>query len=563
MSRSFLITTLVMFTALLNACTPAVQMATNTPTLMASATITPTATALPSATPTAQPQLADFSLHVAADLPERFQESLSLPPALKQVTDAAQADLRLDVLAEAETSDFSANWVYALVAPFPTVEDGVTLKDLQSFWTSGQNGLFGQGSLLVSPETRVVFEKLWGPADEKAVQNIDAAQLLDTAWAERPAWALVPFEALEPRWKVLRVDEVSPLDKDFDAAAYGLTVRLGISGTPTALEALKRETDTPLFTTGNRNAEHLTSLMLTGTTAMVRYMAERMEENGVLYPATDIKKVFDSVDIVHISNEVPFYEQCPPAKPVRREMRFCSDPKYFELLQDIGMDVVELTGNHILDWGVDPLLYTIDLYDQNGIKYYGGGCNESDARKALIVEDHGNRLGFIGCSPAGPTSVWATDTQPGSAKCDFDYIQTQIQAMLADGVIPVFTFQHYESDDYRPTPMQRPGDFHMVSEMGAAIVSGSQSHFPQAMTFDGQGFIHYGLGNTFFDQMDDYHRMAFIDRHVFYEGRYISTELKTIILEDYARPREMTTEERQKFLQTVFAASDWEIAENK
>ncbi|MCE1255692.1 MAG: CapA family protein, partial [Anaerolineae bacterium] len=436
-------------------------------------------------------------------------------------------------------------------------------KTLQSFWKTGQTGLFNQSPLLMDLETRRLFEKLWGSPDEKAVQTVETAQLLETAWAQQPSWAIVPFEALEPRWKVLRVDQVSPLDKEFDPAAYPLTLPIGISGTPQALQTLNREADGALFAAGNRNAEHMTSLMLTGTTALVRYMAERMEEHGVLYPATDIKKVFDGVDITHISNEVPFYEKCPPAKPVRREMRFCSDPKYFELLQDVGMDVVELTGNHILDWGVDPLLYTIDLYDREGIKYYGGGRNDSDARKPLIIEDHGNRLGFIGCSPAGPTSVWATGTQPGSAKCDFDYIKTQIEDMRADGIIPIFTFQHYESDDYRPTPMQRPGDFHMVSEMGAAIVSGSQSHFPQAMTFDGSGFIHYGLGNTFFDQMDDYHRMAFLDRHVFFEGRYIGTELITIILEDYARPREMTSEERRKFLQTVFADSDWGFPENK
>ena len=65
------------------------------------------------------------------------------------------------------------------------------------------------------------------------------------------------------------------------------------------------------------------------------------------------------------------------------------------------------------------------------------------------------------------------------------------------------------------------------------------------MTFLGSRFIHYGLGNTFFDQQEGINREGFIDRHVFYNGRYISTELLTITLENYSQPRPMTAEERK------------------
>jgi poly-gamma-glutamate synthesis protein (capsule biosynthesis protein) len=52
-------------------------------------------------------------------------------------------------------------------------------------------------------------------------------------------------------------------------------------------------------------------------------------------------------------------------------------------------------------------------------------------------------------------------------------------------------------------------------------------------------------------------RREFIDRHVFYDGKYISTELLTAMLEDYARPRPMTEAERVEFLRYLFAASGW------
>ena len=80
----------------------------------------------------------------------------------------------------------------------------------------------------------------------------------------------------------------------------------------------------------------------------------------------------------------------------------------------------------------------------------------------------------------------------------------------------------------------------------------------QAFEFHAGSFIHYGLGNLFFDQMQTLGtRQEFLDRHVFYEGRHVSTELLTAILEDYSRPRPMTVEEREELLAAVFAASGW------
>jgi poly-gamma-glutamate synthesis protein (capsule biosynthesis protein) len=44
---------------------------------------------------------------------------------------------------------------------------------------------------------------------------------------------------------------------------------------------------------------------------------------------------------------------------------------------------------------------------------------------------------------------------------------------------------------------------------------------------------------------------------VFYDGRYIGSEILTAMLENYAQPRPMTPEERRVFLESVFAASGW------
>jgi poly-gamma-glutamate capsule biosynthesis protein CapA/YwtB (metallophosphatase superfamily) len=109
-------------------------------------------------------------------------------------------------------------------------------------------------------------------------------------------------------------------------------------------------------------------------------------------------------------------------------------------------------------------------------------------------------------------------------------------------------------------------DFGKLADAGAAIISGSQSHFPMNFEFKGNTFIHYGPGNLFFDQMNyirsdgsttEGTRREFIDRYVIYDNKVISVELLTAMLEDYARPRPMTEAERNQFLEDIFAASGW------
>jgi hypothetical protein len=52
-------------------------------------------------------------------------------------------------------------------------------------------------------------------------------------------------------------------------------------------------------------------------------------------------------------------------------------------------------------------------------------------------------------------------------------------------------------------------------------------------------------------------RQTFIDIYTVYDGRLISVELWTGLIEDYARQRLMTAEERRDLLQNVFEVSDW------
>lgn len=515
------------------------------------ATAAPTPLPAPTATVTTEP----LRVWVNPELPEQFRMSLSFTGSIQPVEDADKSDVRLDWV-EADAADEEAvAWIYALVAPFPTLIDEVSSTALQSAWKGETAEPFDGAPLLLSTETAAAFTALWGAPGVDALEIVPADQLVDRAWDERPGWAIVPFEELNPRWKVIQVDGVSPLDPKLDVSRYPLKAAIGWTAAdgeevPEALADFQLPV--------NRNPAHIARVFMTGTTAMVRHMALRMEEKGVLYPAGKIGDLLKSADLTHISNEVSFYSECPPAKPLRASMRFCTSTSYMQVLDAVGADVIELTGNHLLDWGADAFSETLQLYQAKGLKIYGGGWTQEEARQPLKVEVNGNKLAFIGCNPSGPSADWATADQPGSAQCDYDWMEAQIRSLRAEGYLPIVTIQHIEVYDYKPTSAQRVISERMA-KAGAVLISGSQSHFPQGFTFIGDTLVHYGLGNTFFDQMDFGSSRGFLDRSVFYEGRLISTELFTIQLEDYAQPRLMTAEERQAMLEIVFKESGWNI----
>jgi poly-gamma-glutamate synthesis protein (capsule biosynthesis protein) len=468
-------------------------------------------------------------------------------------SDAVDAEMTISVEPDGEYA-LVAEWVYVPVAPFPTLVDDLAWEDLVASWEGRPAGTLSSWNTLLGESTAATLAGGLGEETTTRAEVVLDEELIGRAWAARPSWTVVPFEVLEPRWKVLRLDGASVLDRDMDLSNYPLVVRVGaVSSSGRGLSELQRLLAAPI---SNRDVERMSVVMLTGVTALSRGTGMRIDRHGAAYVVEDIEHWLVEPDITHISSEVSFAEDCPP--PVSyTTLTFCSNPSYIEVLEAADIDIVELTGNHLLDWGLDAMELTLTMYEQRGIPYYGGGWEVSRAQAPVPMTAGAHTFGFLGCNPAGPRSDWATEDRAGSAPCDYDLMIEQIQSLREQGVIPIVTLQYREEYQYAPLPGQRE-TFRMLAEAGAEIVSGSQAHQPQGFDFHAGAFIHYGLGNLWFDQMWSLEtRQEFLDRHVFYDGQHISTQIYTAILEDYARPRPMTSDERRALLQAAFTGSGW------
>jgi poly-gamma-glutamate synthesis protein (capsule biosynthesis protein) len=422
---------------------------------------------------------------------------------------------------EAGAADRAGEWRYALIAgPFePTLD--VTADRLAAAWRTG--------AIAASAESEAALAGALGARGRGP----------RLAPGERPRpegarWAIVPAHELLPSWSVVTVDGRHPL------ADGGGPLAVALCGP--ARGAIR-----------NIDPAHLTALVMSGTTALTGRTAAQIDGAGVAEMIRYIQPFFRSADLVHISNEVSFVRRCDPSTgQSAKELKFCARDRYIELLEALGTRIVELTGSHLTDHGTRSLERTIDQYQKRGWIWFGGGRTQLDATEPRLVEDHGNRLAFVGCNAVN-WWIHAIRPGPGTANCDWARMVWQIQDLRRRGYTPIATVQHRELRTHAPPP-DLVRDLRRLAEAGAAFVLGSQAHVAHPWDVHHGAYVHYGPGNILFAQHREMQRDATVDKLYFHEGKLLSVA-HLFTRTEHGQPRLQADDERASFLGELAAAA--------
>ncbi|MBE9524338.1 MAG: hypothetical protein IMY76_04510, partial [Chloroflexi bacterium] len=105
----------------------------------------PTSTPIPTPSPTPQPN----SLWLDPALPESVRSQIALPTDFGYASSQHDSTVRIEFSA----SNPISQWVYALVAPFPTVMDNVASQDLFAIWQGKTKHPLGGMPMLMSEST--------------------------------------------------------------------------------------------------------------------------------------------------------------------------------------------------------------------------------------------------------------------------------------------------------------------------------------------------------------------------------------------------------------------------
>lgn len=525
---------------------------------------TPTPKALPTRTPTHTPPTQTpeppgptvwVEPNLNGNLRATIQQTIQAQ-RLTVVSDPRGAALRVTLVRTPDTQLLTEQ-VYVVADRFATLRNGVKFGDVQNAWAGNQAA--GITSLITTKDTLAELTLVLGAPGEN-VRVVAPAALADTVWKTPGALAILPFDQLTPRLIAQPIDGKNILDRTLDLSTYPLVVRVYVQGTPAAAPKFYTALHDHVPPT-NRDTGRMTSIVMTGVTAMGRYTAKAIDDSGdPAFPARIVAPILSHADITHVSNEIPFVDDCPP-NLVEDSIRLCSKSANIATLKLLGVDIVGLTGNHAGDFGYDNYVKTLDLYTANGMKYYAGGHDAAEARKPLIVEHNSNKIAFLGANSYGPKSYFATATKPGTNGYDAANMKQDIADAHKQADLVMVEFQADEVYAYTPDATNVE-IFRRTLQDGADVVTGVQNHHPASVEFsdDGSREILYGLGNFSFDQMySDEVRGGLIPRHLVYKGKLLQTELLTTMLDKFAQPRWATAAERETILRGVFGASGFRV----
>ena len=182
-----------------------------------------------------------------------------------------------------------------------------------------------------------------------------------------------------------------------------------------------------------------------------------------------------------------------------KEYTLRNDPEYVKILQEFGTDVVGIANNHVLDFGQEAFLDTLDTLEAAEIAYVGGGHNIEEASAPVVRTINGQTFAIFAATRVSPSYDWyAGKSRPGIFQT---YDATALNKALStaeqtyDHTI-VFVHWGIERNEM-PEEYQRTLAKGYI-DAGADLVVGCHPHVLQGFEYYNGVPIVYSLGNYLF-----------------------------------------------------------------
>lgn len=228
------------------------------------------------------------------------------------------------------------------------------------------------------------------------------------------------------------------------------------------------------------------------------------ERNKQLFIENNIEKLF-GLELLNILNDAEYkiFNLEVPLTDVYTPIDKCgpaliANTQTINAYKAIGVNLLTLANNHILDQGIQGLDSTIKVLQENGIEYVGVG-NKETASQPFFFEFYNKKIGVYACVEHEFSTV--EDFEKGANPFDviesFDHISNTKKE--CDYLIVLY---HGGKEHYRyPSPNLQKVCRKMV-ERGADLIICQHSHCIGCKEEYKNGTIVYGQGNFLFDSSE-------------------------------------------------------------
>ncbi len=204
-----------------------------------------------------------------------------------------------------------------------------------------------------------------------------------------------------------------------------------------------------------------------------------------------LQAIFENSNIVFGNLESPIISP----EQFHVDMQFAGQPLFVEMLKNVGVSIVTIANNHILEQGKAGFQSTLNYLADNNLPYVGIENGNDRVSNYEIIEYNSIKMGFVAYNEIDTfrhiEGTYATYNK--------EKVLTSIKELKEQKVDYIFVSLHW-GDEYVHRPsLKQIEDAHLFIDAGANFIVGSHPHVIQPIEQYNNGLIIYSLGNFLFD----------------------------------------------------------------
>ncbi|MBN1773583.1 MAG: CapA family protein [Deltaproteobacteria bacterium] len=245
-----------------------------------------------------------------------------------------------------------------------------------------------------------------------------------------------------------------------------------------------------------RSGDEIT-LVFGGDFAPTDAAMPRIRERGWRYPYEATAALLREADVSLVNLEAPV-TRSDDRFPLYKKYIYKVEPAALAAWQWLGLDAVALANNHVGDYRDGGLDDTLWYLDGAGIAHAGAGMDETAARRPLIFDVAGTRIGYLAYLEDHPgyRMYLRSFARGGTAGC-----ARLTRADVAEDVrrlrprVDVLVVGVHWGENYRDVTPNQERTGRWLAGLGVDLVAGHHAHDVQPLEVWGDTLILYSLGN--------------------------------------------------------------------
>jgi len=219
-----------------------------------------------------------------------------------------------------------------------------------------------------------------------------------------------------------------------------------------------------------------------------------LDREGYGHALSGLAPLLADADLVIANHEGPVSADAPPDEKsygARRPSRRCADPASLQALLDVGLRLVGLGNNHMLDHGVQGLADTVEALDASGIAHCGAGADDVLACRAVKLAVDGEAVVVAsGMAPRAKyveAGYYAAPGSPGPLLLDAGAVPPPAGTLR-------IVLAHW-GPGYGPVDEQQRALAAELRGAGADLVVGTHPHTAQSVDVTSGAPVLFSVGN--------------------------------------------------------------------